>query len=222
MKNVSFADELARVLPSDLPNRDRFIEKSARHLEMVKTVNEYMNLTRIVDPKEAAIKHTLDSVLPWRHFQHAARVIDAGTGAGFPGIPLAIALPHVRFTLAESIQKKARFVETVVEELDLHNARVIAGRAELIASTPEIVTARAVAPLDRLLENFSKFLRDGAQLLLYKGPDAASELAGIADARTKAHILDRFELPENCGVRTIVSVSRGRAARDKQAAASPR
>ena len=97
-----FADELQQVLPADLPNRDAVIQKCALHLALIVEANEYLNLTRIVSPREAAIKHVLDSVLPWRLFLGARRVLDAGTGAGFPGIPLALVLPDIRFTLSES------------------------------------------------------------------------------------------------------------------------
>ncbi len=125
---MQFEEELARVLPQDLPHRERLISLGEKHLDMISAANEYMNLTRIVSPEEAAIKHIYDCVAPWRFFQSAARVLDVGTGAGFPGIPLAIVLPEVRFTLAESIGKKARFVESVVDALELPNATVIAER----------------------------------------------------------------------------------------------
>ena len=109
METVEFAEELASVLPFDIPNRERLIERSSQLLELVLQANDTMNLTRITSPREAAVKHILDSVAPWMFFDKAKRVLDAGTGAGFPGIPLSLVLPEVRFTLSESIQKKARF-----------------------------------------------------------------------------------------------------------------
>ncbi|HYA18302.1 MAG TPA: RsmG family class I SAM-dependent methyltransferase, partial [Bryobacteraceae bacterium] len=121
---MSFADELARVLPAGLPHRAIVVEKAARHLELIEEANQYLNLTRITSPREGAIKHVLDSVMPWLLFADARHVMDAGTGAGFPGIPLALVLPEVRFTLAESIQKKARFVEAAVGALELANVTV--------------------------------------------------------------------------------------------------
>ena len=97
------------------------------------------------------MKHVLDSVLPWRLFAGAGAVLDAGTGAGFPGIPSALVLDAVRFTLAESVQKKAQFVESAVEELQIPNVRVTPVRAEQLMKTEDfdIVTARAVAPFGR-------------------------------------------------------------------------
>ncbi len=216
---MDFEEELERVLPADLPNRATLIEKSAQHLRSIAATNEYMNLTRISNARDAAIKHVLDSVLPWEHFRAARCVLDAGTGAGFPGIPLSIVLPEVRFVLAESVQKKARFVESVAGSLDLPNVDVVPERAEslALARRPQIVTARAVAPVERLLDLFSKSLVQGSRLLLYKGPDVEAELAGINDHRTTADIIFRYDLPDGLGARCLLSVC---AAPRKRARAS--
>src|SRR5580658_7776423 len=105
---------------------------------MIEEANRHFNLTRITGPKEAAIKHVLDSVMPWRLFAGTRHVLDAGTGAGFPGIPLALVLPETRFTLAESIRKKARFVESALGELKLPNAGITPRRAEDLAGAEEL------------------------------------------------------------------------------------
>ena len=207
---MHFEEDLAQVLPADLPHRDNVIAKAARHLELVVQVNEYLNLTRITTPSEAAIKHVLDSVLPWRLFAGANSILDAGTGAGFPGIPLALLLPEIQFTLSESIQKKARFVQSAVETLGLPNVKVSSQRAEDIPTTG-LITARAVAPLSRAIVLFAPALKTGARVLLYKGPDVATE---IADASVEAkkrqitiRILERYDLPHALGTRTIVELS---------------
>ena len=205
---MEFAAELARVLPDDLPHRDRLIEKAAAHLSLILAANEHFNLTRIINAPEAAIKHVFDSVIPWRHFAGARRVLDAGTGAGFPGVPLSLVLPDVRFTLAESTQKKARFVDSAVEHLELHNVEVSSDRAEQIAlaQRPDIITARAVAPLERLLEIFAKPMRQGAKLLLYKGPEVESELAAVKKYRIKSELLSRYDLPDGMGTRVLLAI----------------
>jgi 16S rRNA (guanine527-N7)-methyltransferase len=205
---VEFAEELASVLPSDIPNRERLIEKSSQLLELVLQANDTMNLTRITSAREAAVKHVLDSVAPWLFFEKAKRVLDAGTGAGFPGIPLSLVLPDVRFTLSESIQKKARFVDTAVETLHLPNVRVMAERAEQSAAEvkPDVITARAVAPLHKLLDLFSKALKQGSELILYKGPDIEAEIADCHLGRRRAEVLTRYELPYEMGSRTIVRI----------------
>jgi 16S rRNA (guanine527-N7)-methyltransferase len=205
---VEFAAELARVLPDDVPHRERLIEKSAAHLGLILAANEHFNLTRITSATEAAVKHVFDSVAPWRFFAGARRVLDAGTGPGFPGVPLAIVLPEVRFTLAESTQKKARFVDSSVESLHLPNVEVLAERAEQVAlaQRPDIITARAVAPLHRLLEVFAKPLKQGARLILYKGPEVDAELEEAPKARLKVAELWRYELPDGMGTRVLLSV----------------
>lgn len=208
MRVMEFAAELARVLPNDIPNRERLIQKAAAHLSLILAANEHFNLTRIINAPEAAIKHVFDSVLPWQHFAGARRVLDAGTGAGFPGVPLSLVLPDVRFTLAESTQKKARFVDGAVESLELHNVEVSSDRAEQIALTqrPDIITARAVAPLDRLLDLFAKPMKQGAKLILYKGPEVENELAAVTRYRIKADQLCRYELPDQMGTRVLLAI----------------
>jgi len=206
---VDFEGELARVLPADIPHRELLIEKSGHHLRLLAAANEHMNLTRISSPLEAAIKHVFDSVAPWRHFERARRVLDAGTGAGFPGIPLAIVLPQISFILSESIQKKCRFVESAVEALDLPNVEVSSTRAESLALThrPEIIAARAVAPAQRLVNLFGKALREGAHLLLYKGPDVEAELAEAEGRHATAEIVCSYDLPEGLGTRTLLRIA---------------
>ncbi len=206
---VDFEDELARVLPSGIPHRERLIEKSAQHLRLIAAANEYMNLTRISSPAEAAIKHVFDSVAPWHHFESSNLVLDAGTGAGFPGIPLALVLPEVRFILTESIQKKCRFVDAVIEALDLPNVEVSSTRAESVAVTrhPGIIAARAVAPVYRLIDLFGKALRQGAHLLLYKGPDVEAELAETDGRHAISEIVCSYELPDGLGTRTLLRIA---------------
>ena len=206
---LAFEEELDSVLPPDVPHRSRLIEKSAEHLRLISAANEYMNLTRLSNPREAAIKHVLDSVLPWTFFQNARRVLDAGTGAGFPGVPLSIVLPEVRFVLSESTGKKARFVDAAVESLALSNVEVSSERAETLAQSQrqEIITARAVAPLHRLVPLFRKALLKGSRLLLYKGPDVLSEIADIQTDSLCAEIIFRYDLPYELGSRTLISLS---------------
>lgn len=210
---MDFENELNLVLPADLPNRENVVRLAARHLALIVEANQYLNLTRITTPREAAVKHVLDSVMPWRLFQDARHVLDAGTGAGFPGIPLALVLPGTRFTLAESIQKKARFVQSVLAELKPPNVEIAPRRAEELKA--EIITARALAPIPKALALFRPALKDGARLLLYKGPDAEQEIAEAGKSGANIEVVMRYELPDQMGTRTIVQIilaqiSRGR------------
>lgn len=213
---MSFEEELNCALPADLPHREIVVLKAAQHLALIEEANRDFNLTRIIGAREAAIKHVVDSVMPWRLFAGARHVLDAGTGAGFPGIPLALVLPEVRFTLAESIQKKARFVDSALAQLGLPNASSAGRRAEEMVRAPggkiafDIITARALAPVSRALTLFAPALKAGARLLLYKGPDAELEIAEAAaearKRRVRATVIMAYELPESQGSRTIVEI----------------
>ena len=205
---MDFERELSQVLPSDLPQRDAVIAKAARHLALIVEANEVMNLTRITSPREAAIKHVLDSVLPWRMFGGARTMLDAGTGPGFPGIPLALVLPGVRFTLADSTQKKARFVESAVRELELPNVTVSTHRVEDLAKAVhfDIVTARAFAPLSRAIQFLAPALKKGTRGVLYKGPDIDQEIADAGRLKFPVKVVARYELPEEMGSRSIVEI----------------
>jgi 16S rRNA (guanine527-N7)-methyltransferase len=209
---MSFAEELAEVLPADLPNRAEVVRKAALHLELIVDANQHFNLTRITTPREAAIKHVLDSIMPWRLFAEATHVLDAGTGAGFPGIPLALVLPAVTFTLSESIGKKARFVESAVKTIDAGNIRVQSVRAEelLRSVRVDLITARAVAPISRAAALFAPGIKRGARALLYKGPEAAADIAEAEPELRKFRLIARvstmYELPDASGTRTIVDI----------------
>lgn len=201
---MDFASELNAVLPADLPHRDVVIHGAAKHLDLIVEANKILNLTRITSPREAAVKHVLDSVIPWPLFRNARHVLDAGTGAGFPGIPLALVLPETRFTLAESIQKKARFVESALKELKLPNVEISARRAEELRA--EVITARALAPISKILTLFRPALKAGSRILLYKGPDVATEIAEAGGSNARMEIVMRYELPDSLGSRAIVSI----------------
>jgi 16S rRNA (guanine527-N7)-methyltransferase len=209
---VQFEEELGSVLPPDLPNRLDVIRRSARHLQLIVDANRTFNLTRITSPREAAVKHVLDSVLPWRLFASSTAVLDAGTGAGFPGIPLALVLPGVRFVLSESIGKKARFVESAAEELVLANVQVRNARAEEIlrSAQVDVITARAVAPIARAVALLGPALKKGIRALLYKGPDADTEIAEASQElrkwRLQGVVIDRYELPDGLGFRSMVEL----------------
>lgn len=213
MDFVPFTALLAELLPHDLPHRGECVDKAARHLELIVEANRHFNLTRIVEEREAVIKHVVDSLAPWRLFAGAGRIADAGTGAGFPGVPLAVVFPEARFTLLESTQKKARFVESVIQTLHLDHVDVLGLRAEewLAANPVDIVTARALAPLARAVPWFAPALKRGARVLLYKGPDADTEIAAAAPElrkrRLHATVLLRYALPDQMGERTIVEIT---------------
>lgn len=144
-----------------------------------------MNLTRIISPQGIAVKHFLDSLalLTVSRPPQNARVLDVGTGAGLPGLALKIARPDLRVTLMDGTAKKLLFCRAVADDLGLENVEVVHARAEDAAKRPDLagrfdwVTARAVAPLDKLLPWLAPFAAPGGLLLSLKGIAADTELA---------------------------------------------
>ncbi len=150
----------------------------AAHLDLLDEWNERMNLTAIRDRPSQITKHVLDS-LSVRPYLRGDRIADVGSGAGFPGIPLAIVEPGRRFTLIDSTGKKCRFLEHVREALALENVEVVHSRAE--AFKPEqrfdTVIARAVGPLADLVRYVGPLLAGDGRLLAMKGRYPEDELA---------------------------------------------
>ncbi|AKS40520.1 16S rRNA (guanine(527)-N(7))-methyltransferase RsmG [Wenzhouxiangella marina] len=141
------------------------------------------NLTAVLEPREMVARHLLDSLslLPWLRGE---RVVDSGTGAGLPGVPLAIACPERQFVLIDGNGKKIRFLRQVRRELGLSNIEPIQARLENPPDIPppDCITARALAPLAQLVEWHRDWLDQGATLLAMKSRDVENELSGLTGA----------------------------------------
>ena len=146
--------------------------------------NERVNLTRITEPREVVIRHFLDSLACVQAFEAPpASLIDVGAGAGFPGVPLKIAWPHIPVTLCESTGKKTAFLDHLAGALGLEGVAVVTARAEELGRNPahreryDAVLARAVAALNVLSEYCLPLCRVGGRFVAPKGADGASEAA---------------------------------------------
>jgi 16S rRNA (guanine527-N7)-methyltransferase len=166
----------ARALALDLD--DGQLGKLVAHLDLLDDWNSRMNLTAIRDRPSQLTKHLLDSLTVLPYLQ-GERIADVGSGAGFPGIPLAIVEPHRHFSLIESTGKKCRFLEHVRDALELKNVEVVQSRAE--SYKPEVrfdtVIARAVGPLGDLVKAAGGLVVGGGRLLAMKGRYPEDELA---------------------------------------------
>ncbi len=145
--------------------------------------NRTYNLTAIRDPRQMVGLHVLDSLAMHAHLADVATLADLGTGAGLPGIPLAIVRPALQVTLVESNGKKARFLREAVRVLALGNARVAESRAEALEMPGafDAITARALATLADIVAVGGHLLRDGGRLLAMKGTLPSDEIAALPD-----------------------------------------
>ena len=159
------------------------VDKFLRYRQELLDWNTRFNLTAITDPEEVLIKHFLDSLsLLLVYDKPQTRLLDIGAGAGFPGLPLKIVRPDWHVTLLEATGKKVRFLQHVIETLQLENVEAVHGRAEELGYKTEyrgafdVVTARAVASLPVLLEYAAPFCRVRGKIILLKKGDLAEEL----------------------------------------------
>lgn len=190
--------------------------------EMLLDWNTRMNLTALTAPEDVAVKHIIDSLTAYDAalFDGARTLIDVGTGAGLPGIPLAVYAPHLTVTLLDSLNKRVRFLTEVTAAMGLPNVRCIHARAEEAARTAEhrvaydIAVSRAVARLPVLLEYTLPFVRVGGTLLALKGRAYAEEQK---EARRAVEVLGGgritarpVQLPGLDDVRAILTVTKER------------
>jgi len=152
-----------------------------RYGVMLREHNEHVNLTSVTTPEGILTVHMLDSLTLVPHLGDANRIVDVGTGGGFPGIPLAVACPQRKFTLIDGTQKKIRFVAESIEALDIRNAQAIAARGESLPGEKnfDVVVARAVGNLADLLHNAGPLLAPGGRLLAMKGKSPEDEVAAL-------------------------------------------
>lgn len=177
--------------------------------------NSQVNLTAMTGVRDVVAKHLLDSLTPFLVVDPAAgtSVVDIGSGGGFPGLPLALCRPDLRFTLVDANGKKARALEDLRRRLAVEGTVVVQGRAEDLGRRPEyresfdLAVARAVAPLPVLAEFCLPLVRPGGSFLAMKGPGLEQELAAASRALEllggRPAGTRRLELPFNGGERAL-------------------
>lgn len=167
-----------------IDNPDSRISVMENYMEGILEWNEKVNLTSITDRTEFVQKHFADSLLGCglSEFANAERIIDVGTGGGFPGVPLAICFPEKKFVLMDSLDKRIRIVTALCEENGIKNVTAIHGRAEELARKKEyrenfdLCISRAVANMSTLSEYCLPFVKEGGAFMAYKGPNCESEI----------------------------------------------
>ena len=201
--------------------------KFEKYYDLLIDWNKKINLTSITEREEVWVKHFEDSLSIARIIDMSSidSVIDVGTGAGFPGIPLKLVYPHIKLTLLDSLDKRIRFLEEVIDELSLDNVLTVHGRAEDFGRDPlyrekyDLCVSRAVASLPVLSELCIPFVRTGGSFIAYKSEKAMEEL----DDSNKAISMlggmigstERFSLTGNDYNRTLIKIDKVEHTSDK-------
>lgn len=217
-----FIEEMKKAAASyGIELSEKQLEQFNRYYELLVEWNKVMNLTAITEPQEVAVKHMIDSLTAYDAslFTEGATVIDVGTGAGFPGLPLKIFAPGIKLTLMDSLNKRVRFLQTVVDELGLQEVACVHARAEEGARNKayreqfDIAVSRAVARLPILAEYCLPFVKRGGHFLALKGMQYQEEeqeavkaikVMGGSDTQTRP-----VKLPGLEDVRAVIDITKG-------------
>ena len=197
---------------------DLQLEQFYNYMSILIEWNKFMNLTGITDPEEVITKHFIDSLTVLDKIDKNASIIDVGTGAGFPGIPVKIAFPETKVVLLDSLNKRIKFLNEVIEKLELKDIEIIHGRAEECGRNKsyrekyDIAIARAVAPLNVLLEYLMPFVKVNGKCLCMKGSSSEEE---IKNSKNAVKVLggeiiktEEFYIPNTDIKRRIVQVNK--------------
>lgn len=194
------------------------IEKFYQYMELLLEWNEKINLTAITEPDDIILKHFIDSITINKYIENDKKVLDIGTGAGFPGIPEKIIREDINIVLADSLNKRINFLREVIQKIGLENIDAVHGRAEELAHNKlyrekfDVVTSRAVAPLNTLLEYMLPFVKVNGLCICMKGSNAEEEIAISEKALEElgGEILDinKFQLPNTDISRNIIVIKK--------------
>ncbi len=201
------------------------LEQFYGYLNILLEWNKFMNLTGITDPKEVIIKHFIDSLTVLNKINENDYIIDVGTGAGFPGIPIKIAYPNTKVVLLDSLNKRIKFLNEVIEKLNLKEIKTIHGRAEDFGRDKsyrekfDVAVARAVAPLNILLEYLMPFVKINGKCLCMKGSNSQEEILNSKNAmKVLGGELEEskdFNLPNTDIKRNIIQIKKINATNNK-------
>lgn len=197
---------------------DEQAQKYYNYMNLLIEWNEKINLTAITNPDEIIIKHFIDSITIDKYIEKNNKIIDVGTGAGFPGIPLSILRDDLDITLMDSLNKRIKFLDEVRELNHLNNISTIHGRAEELGKNKnfrekyDIATSRAVAPLNVLLEYMLPFVKVGGYCICMKGSNVEEEIANSKNAlsklKGKIEKIETFKLPDTEYGRNIIIIKK--------------
>ena len=215
MEKEKFQKEMEKYLKKiSITLTQKQMDQFYDYMNLLLKWNEKINLTAITKPEEIILKHFIDSIISMKEIIENSKIVDVGTGAGFPGIPLKIIRPDLKITLVDSLNKRISFLEEVIEKLQLEEIEAIHARAEEFdkdnktRESCDIATSRAVANMSVLVEYLLPLVKVGGHCMLLKGSQIEEELEQSQKALTvlggKVEKVDCFELPLTDIKRTIV------------------
>lgn len=199
---------------------DGQVDQFNRYYELLVKKNKVMNLTAITDYHEVCLKHFADSISLSQYYDMSCvdSLIDVGTGAGFPGIPLKILFPHLNVTLLDSLNKRLLFLEDVIDELDLDNIKTVhsraeeAGRMKNLREHYDLCVSRAVANLSTLSEYCLPLVKVGGNFISYKAGEVEDEINAAKHAIKKLggkiKRVEKFSLPDSDISRSFVIIEK--------------
>jgi 16S rRNA (guanine527-N7)-methyltransferase len=196
------------------------LSKFYKYMELLTEWNEKMNLTAIIEPKEIILKHFIDSLTILKEIKDGDKIVDVGTGAGFPGVPLSIMKEKSEITLVDSLNKRLIFLEEVAKELELKNIIIIHSRAEDFGRNNsyrekyDVAVSRAVANLSTLSEYLIPLIKIDGKCVCMKAGNTKEE---VKNAQKAINVLggtikniEEFELPQSDIERTIITIVKER------------
>ena len=202
----------------DIEINDKQINDFYKYMNLILEWNEKINLTAITEPSDIILKHFVDCLTIKKYINKNEKIVDIGTGAGFPGIPLAIMNKENEFTLVDSLNKRINFLNEVKENLDLKNVITIHSRAEEFGQNKiyrekfDIAVSRAVANLSVLLEYLMPAVKLGGKLICMKGSQVEDEIKdakyALNELGGKIVNIEEFYLPETDMKRNIILIEK--------------
>lgn len=202
----------------DIDIKEEQIGKFFEYMNLLIEWNEKINLTAIIKQEDIVLKHFIDSMTVYKYIGSKDNMIDVGTGAGFPGIPIAILKKDVTVTLLDSLNKRVNFLNEVCNQIKIENVNTIHGRAEDIGQNInirekyDIAVSRAVANLTTLVEYLLPLVKVGGKCICMKGPAIEEELRNsnfaIKELGGKIEKVENFILPNSDIERTILVIKK--------------
>ena len=221
MSNYNFDAIIAYCNDKGIELKEEQLSMLSSFYEMLVEKNKFMNLTGITEWDDVVLRHYIDSIsiseiMNLNDFR--GKVLDLGTGAGFPGIPLKIIFPNLQITLFDSLNKRIRFLQEVIDELELKNIEAIHGRAEEFGKDSDyreqydLVVSRAVANIATLSEYCLPFVKVGGSFISYKTDSIEEEISNSGKAVSilggKIERVEHFTLPNTDMERSLLQIKK--------------